>query len=100
MTIREYVNCRLRWFYLSCAIGFGLFFIPPLLNEREPASQLLKIAGLLILALGAIVMAGVRCPRCSKPLGRSFMWQRGTLEFCPHCGVGLDEECKLIRNEG
>jgi hypothetical protein len=99
VTIREYVNCRLRWFYFACAIGFGLFFVPPLLNEREATSQLLKIAGLLTLTLGAIVMAGVRCPRCSKPLGRSFMWQRGTLELCPHCGVGLDEECRLIRNE-
>ena len=90
-TIRDYVDRRLRRFYLSCAIGFGLFLVPSLLNEHESRSQLLKIAGLLILALGAIAMASVTCPRCSKPLGNSFMWQRGTLELCPHCGVRLDE---------
>jgi hypothetical protein len=90
-TIREYVNRRLRWFYLSCVIGIGLFFVPGLLEEHEGLSQWLKIASLVILALGATTMASVTCPRCSKPLGKSFMWQRGTLEFCPNCGVRLDE---------
>lgn len=91
-TIRAYVNRRLRWFYLSCAVGFGLYFVPGLLEEQGALSRLLKIASLLILALGALMMASVTCPRCSKAFGKSFMWQRGTLEFCPNCGVRLDEQ--------
>jgi len=90
-TIREHVNRRLRWFYLSCAVGFGLFLVPSLLDEREALTRLLKITSPLIFALGAILMAGVTCPRCSKPLGKSFMWQRGTLDLCPNCGASLDE---------
>ena len=90
-TIRKHVNRRLRWFYLSWAIGLGLFFVPRVVNESATASQLVKIAGLLLLALAALVMASVACPRCSGPIGKSFMWQRGTPEFCPRCGVRLDE---------
>jgi hypothetical protein len=90
-TIREYVNRRLRWFHVCSAIGLGLFFVPRVLDDHEVSSRLVKIVALLVLAGGAIVMARVRCPRCSKPLGKSFMWQRGTLDLCHNCGVRLDE---------
>jgi hypothetical protein len=91
-SIRKHVNRRLRWFYLCCLTGVAIFFVPRFLDAGAGASQLVKIAGLLLLALATIVMAGVTCPRCSRPIGKSFMWQRGTPEFCSGCGVRLDEK--------
>jgi hypothetical protein len=90
-TIRDYVNRRLRRFYAVWGLGVALVLVPGALNEHGGLSRLMTFAGLLLLAGGAMVMASVKCPKCSKPLGKSFMWQRGTLDFCPKCNARLDE---------
>jgi hypothetical protein len=90
-TIREYVHRRLQWFYASWAVGITLILVPRLLDGSEQSSHILGLAGLLVLALAAMMMASVRCPRCSKVIGNAFMWQRGTPEFCPQCQGRLDE---------
>jgi hypothetical protein len=87
-TIREYVGRRLRWFYFCWTIGLGLFFVPRLLNESATASQLQKIAGLLLLAVAAIVMASVTCPRCSNRSGS------------PSCGsVGRPSSVPIVASD-
>jgi hypothetical protein len=90
-TVRDYVKRRLRWFYAICGVGFALVLVPGAINDYGWPSKLLRLAGILLLVGGTLVMARLKCPKCSKPLGKFFLWQRGTLDFCPNCGVRLDD---------
>jgi uncharacterized membrane protein YobD (UPF0266 family) len=89
-TIREYVKRRQRWNGAIWAAGFALLLVPDTLNQHGGTSTWLRLAGLLVVAGGFVLMGHVKCPQCAKQLGRFFGRQRGAADHCPHCGVSLD----------
>ena len=90
-TIRDYVKRLQRWSAAIWIIGLALVFLPRALNKREGLYVGMRLAGFLVLALGPTLMARVKCPKCSRPLGRVVMWRGGKADSCPNCGVSFDE---------
>lgn len=90
-TIRDYLKRRQRWNGAIWLAGFALWLAPGTFNQHGAASTWLRLAGLLVVAGGFVLMGNVKCPQCAKQLGRFFGRQRGSADFCPHCGVSLDQ---------
>ena len=101
-TIRDYVKRRVWW---CIAVAVGGWFLVPLgaaLAGNLPdglARAALPIVGFVMFG-GAILALQmiVRCPKCRARLGRTiampvaFAWGSGPkVNFCPFCGVKLDE---------
>ena len=98
MTIREYIKRRVYW---CAAVGFGGWLICALsvATSRDKQYPLFFTGGIVCFA-GAILALQwiVRCPKCEARLAHTvgmavaFQWGiRGTVNFCPYCGVSLDE---------
>jgi hypothetical protein len=102
-TIRQYIKRRVWW---CMALGFGGWLVFALCGviARSLPDGLPKIAlpfvgiamfGGAILALQLIV----RCPKCKAKLAQTIAmpvafsgWRSGPkVNFCPFCGVNLDE---------
>ena len=102
MTIRDHLRSRKRAFLMCAVVGFALFLGfgilgRPLLLPNGIA--LVILFGCIILYLvGMFGMAYVvRCPRCQGNIGSSYLplrkWPLSMkpINFCPFCGVSLDE---------
>jgi hypothetical protein len=101
-TIRDYLKGRIRW-CLACAVGGWLLIalggglaahLPA--GIPRPAIPLLGFA----VFFGAILamQRSIRCPKCEARLGQTiamplaFNFGSGPrVNFCPFCGVNLDE---------
>jgi cytochrome c biogenesis protein CcdA len=101
-TIREHIRRRVRWMSAIYVVGFALLFAPMVFvlatgrfNEYRELSNRTKIAGVLVIVLGAALMTRIKCPKCDKPLGAVGMSligrRRNLVNFCPNCGLSLDE---------
>jgi DNA-directed RNA polymerase subunit RPC12/RpoP len=113
-TIRDHVKKRTRWAIGVAAIACLVVMLSPVRthavlmemptvdmpnavrnwNHAGFQLQILIGVGAMIAAINAPAL--LKCPRCSKRFGRTAiriaarMW-RTPVNFCPHCGVGLDE---------
>jgi hypothetical protein len=95
-TIRAHIKRRVRWFM---AIGFlAWLLIPAWLgvagDHQPPYVPFVAMAIFAAAALG--LQFFVRCPRCKTRLGQIGIQVgvgilKPTVNFCPYCGVNLDE---------
>jgi hypothetical protein len=95
-TIRNFIKRRVRWFM---AIGLLAWLSIPLwlsvTHERE--QPYVPFAAMAVFASAALGMQlFVRCPRCKVRLGQigvqvGINFLKPTVNFCPYCGVSLDE---------
>jgi hypothetical protein len=100
MTLRDHIRRRV---WACAAIGFGAWLLcgvtGVLVRSPEDGAGLLPIVGFAIFG-GAILALqwAVRCPKCRARLAQTvgmyiaFQWgRRQRVNFCPFCGVNLDE---------
>jgi hypothetical protein len=96
-TIRSVIRRRV---WTAAAAAFGGWFILAIsgvLKER-PSANPLSILG-FILFMGAILFLNffVKCPKCVRRIGHTIAMPvafggKGAPNFCPFCGVNLDEK--------
>jgi len=95
-TIRSFIKRRVRWFLAIAALAW--ISIPVWLSvTRERQQPYVPFAAMAVFASAALGMQFlVRCPRCKVRLGQigvqvAFSFLKPTVNFCPYCGVSLDE---------
>lgn len=94
-TIRDYLKRRyLRETLISiCLYGTALLFFAVAAFRHRPSTGWIVTLVVLTIWVWFAWMRGVRCPRCSRPLGKvaiRAVW--GTVKQCPHCGASFDEQ--------
>jgi hypothetical protein len=101
-TIRAYLKGRIRWCLALAVGGWVLIALGGGLAEHLPAGvprPAIPLAGFVVF-FGAIVamQRSIKCPKCKAKLGQTiamplaFSWGSGPqVNFCPFCGVNLDE---------
>ena len=105
MTIRDYIKRRVRW---AAGIGFGgwlLFAISGPL-ELVPRPMLPLFATIGVIGFGGAILSimFIRCPKCSASLGQTIAMPTALriggrqVNFCPYCGVNLDEPMETPAN--
>jgi hypothetical protein len=110
MTIRDYIKRRVRW---AMGIGIGswlvLAVVGPLGSKAYPSLQHLlpvfAIVGVIGFGGAIISIASVRCPKCRASLGQTVAMPTALrvggrqVNFCPFCGVTLDESMESATNQ-
>ena len=105
-TMREYLKRRQRLNLAMLAIGLILVLVPVTvavmlgreqLREHRETYLLIRLTGIALLVGGSVVRSRMKCPKCQKPLGAGGRWS-GVPEFCPNCGVNLDEPMPQNQN--
>jgi hypothetical protein len=92
MKIRKLLQQKIRKFLLIALCG-GLCLLASTAIQSSAIKQLVKSVGFL-----GLIVAGIgsnfllKCPRCNGNLARTAMTGQSKANFCPHCGVSLDEE--------
>ena len=93
-TIRDYVKRRVRW---ALAIGIGAWLLIAATRVTRAENLWLTLCAFAVF-FGAIVsIQWIKCPRCATRLGQVAMligavWSsRKTINFCPYCGVDINE---------
>jgi hypothetical protein len=92
MKIRDLVQQKIRKFILI-GLGGGLCLLASTAIQSSAIKQVVKSVGIL-----GFIVAGVssnfllKCPCCDGNLTRTTMIGQSKANFCPRCGVGLDEE--------
>lgn len=104
-TIRDRIKHRVRWTLGIALFGWFLAAAPGLVamaTRSAPRAAIgASMLGLLTFAVAFISMMFIRCPKCSArishtiavPVGFSFGGLRQRINYCPYCGVSLDEAC-------
>ena len=95
-TIRDYIKRRVRWLM---AIGLAAWLSIPLwmAATHDPAQPYVPFVAITVFGSAVLGMQFfVRCPRCKARLGQIGMqigisFLKPTVNFCPYCGVSLDE---------
>jgi hypothetical protein len=98
-TIRDYIKRRVR---LAFAAAFAAWLSIPLFvfaNKGKEPIPVVLVAVAIPVFFGVILYMTwfLRCPRCRANLGQTvavpiaFRWGRRKMNFCPYCGVSLDE---------
>jgi hypothetical protein len=93
-SIRDYLTRRVRW---AMGVGLCAWLAMAASAASGVRNPLVVFAGMLTFGGAIISTLWIKCPRCSVRLGQSIA---GTLaipmlrpqpNFCPYCGVSLDE---------
>ena len=104
-TIRDYIKRRVRWAFAVGVLGWLTLPLSQFAGHEEPGNKVgaaLPALGMLVF-LGAILALNwlIKCPRCRANLSRTIAmtvglsWGSGPkVNFCPYCGVSLDEPCE------
>jgi hypothetical protein len=93
-TIRDYIKRRVRWALVIGAGAWVALALTGLTGITNPA-----VAGLGFAVFFAAILAiqFIKCPRCATRLGQVAMligplWSgKKSINFCPYCGVNLNE---------
>lgn len=93
-TIRTYLTRRVRW-SMGIAIASWLTFPLSMAAGREEFSWL-QAVGAVGFGSAVLSMLWIKCPRCAVRLGQiattlAVPFLRPQPNFCPYCGVSLDE---------
>ena len=97
-TIRSYIKRRV-WASMAFAVG-GWLLLPLSAGAMgDKPNPLFMMAGAIVFVGALLSMFWlVRCPKCKAKLAQTigtataFQWgSRGKVNFCPYCGVSLDE---------
>lgn len=99
-TIRDRIKRRVRWCMAVAVLGWLIFPLTAATNgDGKPLPIFIILgAGLVVAAILALQWA-IKCPRCSRTLGQDIGMRIGLAvfreppNFCPYCGVSLDEPC-------
>jgi hypothetical protein len=110
-TIRDYIKRRVRW---AMGIGIGswlvLAIVGPLGSEAYPPLQhvlpVFAVVGGIGFGGAMISMLFIRCPKCRARLGQTiamptalqFSRWSPQVNYCPYCGVSLDEPRPAVRH--
>lgn len=101
MTVRAWLNYRVRWqMGVSCA-GVVLF-ISGILLEQAFGQQIVTLVAIPGFALAFLMTVyayyfGLRCPKCWGNMA-PLVFQKGgfsvdqRVRFCPYCGYALDDD--------
>ena len=100
MTIRDLIKRRTRLVAATLFGGWLLFPISALFTDtigRGPPSPLFFVGFAVFGASILAMLFWIRCPKCGTQFGQlameiGFHW--GThrkVNYCPYCGVGMDE---------
>ena len=99
-TIRDRIKWRVRWCAAIGICGVLIIFSTAATHVGgTPPSPLVVVGFLLFAGATLAVQWAVRCPRCSQKLGQEIGLRVGLPlfkkppNFCPYCGVSLDEPC-------
>lgn len=93
-TIRDYIKWCVRW---RMAIGIGGWVVVAASVGTRVDSPIVSILGFLAFAGAILAVQWIKCPRCATRLGQvamligPFVQIRKPMNFCPYCGVNLDE---------
>ena len=96
-TIREVIKRRVWWLTAPIAIAIMLFFGLTLLQPPGTRPDPRFTAPALLLAAGGLLgLNYLKCPKCRGPFGQQLSWRVGfairrRVNYCPYCGVSLDE---------
>lgn len=97
-SIRDYLKRRVRWTMGVGFLGWLLVLSPGMTKGRTPPIAIGTAAlGMLLFLASLGSMLFVRCPRCRGRIGQSIAWQVAfywigrRVNYCPYCGVHLDE---------
>jgi hypothetical protein len=103
-TIRDYIKRRVRWLFAVGVAGWLSFPLSQFAIHEESGNKVaaaLPLLGMFVF-MGAILALNwaLKCPRCRANLGRTIALPVGLrfsgpkVNFCPYCGVSLDEPCE------
>lgn len=100
MTIRDYVKKRTQWAILLAAAAVIFYVALPIdsivASMQRTGVPIPMVACILVILAALQVPSLVKCPRCATRFGSAAMkigaplW-RAQVNFCPHCGVSLDQ---------
>jgi carbon starvation protein CstA len=98
MTLREQINRKEFWSsvcILIAAVLFVLVGVAAAISEQDTWFYCVFIPLAAAFGCGLYKMVGIRCGRCSQPIG-GFVWFAipSDYRFCESCGVDLDTEIK------
>jgi hypothetical protein len=88
-------------------VGFGCWLLLAIagpLGFHGNQLPLFAIIGVLGFGGAIISIMFIRCPKCSAPLGQTIAMPTALriggrqVNFCPYCGVGLDEPMESSPN--
>jgi hypothetical protein len=92
MTIRENIQKKVVASILAWAIGFLFAFISISATSTDIKTLFKIFAGICFIYAFIASNFLIKCPRCSGNLSRSSMKGQTKTNFCPSCGVSLDEK--------
>jgi hypothetical protein len=104
MTIRDYLKHRTRLVMGAGFAGWLLLPVSAIVTGGRGPPALFFLLGFGVFA-GAIVLFlfVVRCPKCNAPFGQlageiAFRFGvRRQVNYCPYCGVSMDEHYEAPR---
>jgi hypothetical protein len=105
MTIRDYLKKRTRLITGVAFCGWVLLPISAIVSGRGHPPVPLFVAGVVVFGGALLVLLfRVRCPKCQTPFRQlageiAFQWgTRRRVNFCPYCGVSMDEPYEAPRD--
>jgi hypothetical protein len=91
LTNRDLIKQRFRWFAAISVLGWCVAVFSPHAGKGFGPVQ---ITGFVLIVVGVGLVRLIRCPNCSRVLGRfaqkiAISWF-GSIDFCPYCGIRFD----------
>jgi len=92
MTIRDKIHKKIVATFLGLGLGLLFAFISGSI-ESSNIKVLFKVIAVVCFAYAFLLSNFfVKCPRCNGSLSHSHMRGQSKTNFCPTCGVSLDEK--------
>lgn len=91
---------RLRMvFFVSGVVGPIAGGIVVAFNNWPYAARLWIYAGGFLILVSAWISQRMKCPMCGRQLASSSPWAPAAPEYCPECGVFLDQEQSEVQRQ-